>query len=281
MTRVVISLTTIPPRLPKIGRTLQDLLSQRADVEAVRLNLPRSYRRFDFDPDNLPLLPDGVQVVICDQDYGPATKVLPTLRDYAGQDVEVLFCDDDQAYDPDWVGRFLKIRAERPNDCLVEAGYNIAERRADLGAPAPSSFQPRLPRRKKGLAYRAVRLATLGRVQPNGLSGPGYVDILEGYGGVMLRPSMMPEAAFDIPDILWTVDDPWLSGHLTVNGVGIWRQVHRDWRLPSGRAWGKAYANDRVHALKRMVYKETGRQDADALSINYFRQTYGIWLPDA
>ena len=42
----------------------------------------------------------------------------------------------------------------------------------------------------------------------------GFADILQGLGGVVVRPDFFDDEAFDIPDILWAVDDVWLSGML-------------------------------------------------------------------
>ena len=129
MPDLVISLTTIPSRMNQIGPTLRGLLAQKADVAEIRLYIPRQYRRFDFDPaTDLPDLPDGVTLCITDEDFGPATKVLPAVRDFAGQDVEILFCDDDQPYRSDWAQRFLDARKNHPGACIVEKGYDLDTR---------------------------------------------------------------------------------------------------------------------------------------------------------
>jgi hypothetical protein len=52
-------------------------------------------------------------------------------------------------------------------------------------------------------------------------------------------------AAFDIPDLLWTVDDIWLSGQLAVNGVPI--------------------------------RKITDHEQANRACIRHFQREYGIW----
>ena len=95
MKPLIISLTTIPPRMAMIGPTLRALLAQTANVSEIRLNIARKYRRFDFDPATIPSYPEGIRVCLVDEDFGPATKVLPTVRAHAGEDVEILFCDDD------------------------------------------------------------------------------------------------------------------------------------------------------------------------------------------
>jgi hypothetical protein len=49
----------------------------------------------------------------------------------------------------------------------------------------------------------------------------GYIDILEGWDGVVVRPEFFDDFAWQIPDILWTVDDVWLSGCLERQGIPI------------------------------------------------------------
>jgi hypothetical protein len=130
--------------------------------------------------------------------------------------------------------------------------------------------RPGPKKRIKGVGYRLFRLATLLQVKPRPFTEDGYVDILEGFRGVMIRPEFIPPEAFDIPDILWTVDDPWLSGHLTRNGVPIW--LYAD-----APPWQQPYKAHFSHRLGAFVYKDHGRLKADTAVIEYFRETYGIW----
>lgn len=270
MPDLLITLTTIPPRLNLIEPTMRDLLAQQADVAEVRLYLPRRYRRFDFSPADVPKLPSGVRVCWVDEDFGPATKVLPAVQACAGQDVEILFCDDDQPYDAGWAQRFLDTRREQPDACIVEKGYELETRPPGARYYVKRDYLPRARLRRKGLGYRALRAATLTLVKPKPYTAPGYVDVLEGYRGCLVRPGFFPPEVFDIQDILWTVDDPWLSGHLTRNGVPIWLMTHPP-------LWGKPYGAHHTDRLGKLVYKDHGRLEADTACFEYFRDTYGIW----
>jgi len=270
--KLIISLTTIPPRIAKIGPTLRDLLNQSADVHEIRLNLARNYRRFPGETLTVPDLPEGVTVHWSDQDYGPATKIFPTVHDHRGEDVEILFCDDDQPYEPKWAQRFLDARASQPNSCIVGKGYDL-----DQGTGGGSiHFErehirfPRAVKRTKGVGYRLLRAASLGLIKPYAYVKDGYVDIMEGYRGVLVKPDFFLGEAFDIPDILWTVDDPWLSGQLERNNVPIWL-------MAKARQYSKTYDAHNSNRLGAYVYRDHGRIKADAACINYFRETYGIW----
>ena len=105
--------------------------------------------------------------------------MLPAVKEYQGQDVNILFCDDDKVYDPDWAQRFLDASTEHPNHCILEEG------------------------------------------------------------GVLVRPSFFTDVAFDIPDILWTVDSASLhklvhEGHGRTEAnqacVDNFREHHQIWR---------------------------------------------------
>lgn len=268
MSQLVISLTAIPPRFPYLSQTLQSLLDQTAEVASVNLYLPRRYRRFEWDPSVLPPVPAGVQIRLVDEDLGPATKVLPAVREYRGQDVSILFCDDDKVYDRDWAQRFVDSSRSHPGCCIVEEGgdvcnYSSHSHRGDR--------QPRSGRRPKDMGYRLRRLASLGLWKPRKNVGSGYVDMLEGWGGVLVRPEFFTDAAFDIPEVLWMVDDIWLSGQLALNDVPIWLNAE-DARRTKGNTNEVKEAS-----LRKLVHEGHGRTEANQACVDYFRQTYHIW----
>lgn len=258
----LISLTTIPPRMSMIGPTLESLLRQTARVDSIILWIPDRYRRPDFRDFELPELPEGVELRRCPIDYGPATKILPCAEAFRGEDVNILYCDDDRIYHPDWAANLLGNSELHPGECIAEAGevVELAVRRAF----------------KASSAYRTLRVLTLGmfgyffrrknrRLDP----GSGRIDICHGYGGVLVRPEFFSDAAFDIPDVLWTVDDVWLSGHLAVKRIPI-RKVARN------VSSDKTEVAD-VNALIDFVSDSHGRYAANLACIRYFQTRYGIW----
>jgi hypothetical protein len=265
---LVISLTSIPPRFPYLGETLSSLLEQRAEVESVNLYLPRQYRRFDWDSANLPRVPEGVNIRLVDEDLGPATKVLPAAREYQGRPVSILFCDDDKVYDRDWARRFVDCSLQHPGCCIVEEGGDVAHYSSH---DVRGNLQPRARRRRKDLAYRLRRLASLGLWKPRKTASSGYVDVLEGWGGVLVKPEFFRASAYQIPDILWLVDDIWLSGQLALHHIPIWLNAEGDARA-------KGNSNEVSQAsLRKLVYQGHGRVEANQACIDYFRREHGIW----
>ncbi len=94
----------------------------------------------------------------------------------------------------------------------------------------------------------------------------GIVDICQGFGGVLVEPSFFPETVFDIPELLWMVDDVWLSGQLTINSIQI-RQVSN-----YNEKLRKNLKAHRTASLKKYVYNNYSRVDADMMYVALFPQ---------
>lgn len=262
MPATIISLTTIPSRMDRIRPTLESLLRQRVPIDAVILWIPQVYRRPEFRGFTPPAVPAGVDVRRCDVDYGPATKVLPAVQAFHDRDVRILYCDDDRIYDPDWAGRLIAASDAHPEACIAAVGEAI-------GLTLKKAF-------KASPTYRMLARSTLGIFSTIYRSGmraievdSGRVDICKGYGGVLVRPHFFDRAAFDIPDLLWTVDDIWLSGCLALAGVPIWKVANADDAVKTDLA--------DVDALVDYVYADHHREQANVACIRYFQETYGIW----
>lgn len=260
MSGLIISLTSIPSRFDHIDATLGTLLDQDLPADRVCLYLPKRYHRFG-DLGALPKVPSGVEIVVIEQDYGPATKVLAAVRDYSDQEVDILFCDDDILYDRQLTRRMSAVRKKIPDAVIAEAGGTY---------PVDTSLRsPQAVFQKKDLSYRLKRALSLGLARPRQYLASGYVAQFCGFGGVMVRPEFFTERFFDIPEILWTVDDFWLSGCFAAEGVGIWLNAD---------APGKRRAP--AHFIDRLVKHEEkgmGRYRANTACVDYFQKKHGIW----
>jgi glycosyltransferase involved in cell wall biosynthesis len=269
MTKTIITLTTIPPRFPYLGETLRSLLSQDAKIDAIELWVPRTYKRFSFDvAKDLPKVPEGVNIRLAQQDMGPATKILPAVSTYTGHDVNLLFCDDDKIYDPKWATRLLSASIAHPGCCIVEEGGDLKHNSEHNWC---GSDQPRAERIKKGFNYRLKRAISFGTWKPRKSVSSGYTDILEGWGGVLVRPEFFTQRAFDIHPDLWMIDDIWLSGQLAINNVKIWLTFE-----PGTRAKGNSNEAKKF-ALRTQVVEGKGRTALNQNGIDYFRDKHDIW----
>lgn len=276
----IVTLTTIPSRFDQLGPTLDSLLGQSDKPDRIIVYVPQNYTRFPDYDGALPDLPEGVEVHRADKDYGPATKVLPAVKEFRGVDCNILFCDDDQIYPRDWVARFKRSRKQRPNECIVSWGTHLWQEHV----PLPTEPRP-LPRalrlwRKTDPFYNARKLRNrivlrlTGKAQAKATRRSflrsGYIDLIGGSGGVLVRPEFLDDvAAFDIPDNQRLVDDMWLSGLLEKNGVSIW--VDASHRLILGTRAAE------VDALKNIAKPGDDRTSANQRCIAYLREIFGIW----
>lgn len=268
MTRTILCLSSIPPRLPHIGPVLHSLLAQDLPAREIVLYLPRHYRRFPDWDGVLPAFPPGIVVRRTEVDHGPATKILPALHDYAGQDVNILFCDDDNLYPPHWHRRFVAARRRHPRACLCGQGHDLPD--VDP-ASRPAS---RLPR---ATVFNAAALARhLAALPPPLPAAPpifrrsGHVDVFLGRAGVMVRPDFFRPDVFDLPAVVWAVDDLWLSGHLESNGVAIWGEAS----LPNPVSQPCLRL---IRPLVTSVIDGHDRRAANRACIAHFRAVAGIW----
>lgn len=104
--RYAISLTSIPPRFPRLGPVLSALAGQRPAPDQILLTLPRRYDRFPGSH-AAPALPPGVRLLWAEVDAGPATKVLPAARHLRQSGRRLIYCDDDWIYPEGWAACLL------------------------------------------------------------------------------------------------------------------------------------------------------------------------------
>lgn len=197
----VISLTTIPSRMPFLAETLKSLMRQSVAPAQIRLNLPRFSKRENCAyviPDYLRAL-KSVTIVAC-EDYGPATKLIPSLE-ALGPDQKILVLDDDRIYPKDMLAT-LDSAADAATDKTFTYGGWVAPR--DL-IDRPTTMLTNLMQTPPA-PIRAVRQKKMFEV-----------DIFQGMAGYLVRPRF-----FDLksvkdygaaPKAAFYVDDVWLSGH--------------------------------------------------------------------
>lgn len=122
---IVVSLTTIPSRIDGIDTALKGLLDQSRPPKRIYLNVPNWSKREDCPytvPDQISGL-QGVVVRRCD-DWGPATKVIPTLLE-EDADQLILVVDDDRIYPADTLATTEDQAARHPGNALTCAGWIV------------------------------------------------------------------------------------------------------------------------------------------------------------
>lgn len=136
--KVVISLTTIPERLSDKSEggllaVLESLLTQHYKGKyKVHLNIPHTYK----------IKPNKTQYVIPDSiyklkskfsnffikrctDYGPPTKIIPTLKNINSPDTIIIVVDDDHIYHPEMINEHIKYMHRFPFSAIAWDGLNV------------------------------------------------------------------------------------------------------------------------------------------------------------
>lgn len=263
--RIVVSFTTIPSRIQYVQPVIDSIRSQSLSPDAIELNIPKEYRRRDFGEPDAAKFPHHCDVVICDADYGPATKVLPTVQRYSGRDdVIIVYCDDDRLYDRDWLKRLVELSRQYPDACIAEQGFNAVKRIAQINANLGESPKKTPLEKFKSLFSRRVM--------------PAPIDIAEGFGGVLVKPDFYGEMVFDIPDVFWTVDDIWLSGCLAVAGVPIYRTRKTRGQKSQPLMEGETDVGEDMDSLKHATIAEHNRDRADLTCMKYFLENHKVWI---
>ncbi len=195
----MVSLSTIPSRVPHLADTLKSLLLQTRPPREIRLNLPMFSRRENVAyaiPDWLAAL-SSVRIVRSD-DYGPATKFIPTLLDQP-PDQMVVVVDDDRIYPARLLADLEAAARADPDAAFGTIGWIVPRDMVDR----PTNFSNLFP------APPAPLMSTR-------LRRPREVDILKGRAGYLVRPRffdapMLTDYSTAPPEAFFA-DDIWLSG---------------------------------------------------------------------
>ena len=276
--KVILSLSTIPPRFGMLGMSLNSLINQKRKADEIHVYIPKTYKRFPEHNFCIPDVPEGVSVKIIDHDYGPATKALPCAKAYRGTNTRIIYGDDDRFADTSWLDNMLKCSDERPEDVIVSSGMTLQNYGLML---KNQKFFPRAKRAKvkydfEYLARRLVQkffetTTSKSRIKPArcNYSSSGYVDIALGVGGVSVRADFFDESFFEIPEILWPDDDIWLSGNYLRQGRGIWASNKIRFPVDSGAS------NTSGLAFSIINGKDRNKTALDG--ILYMQELYDIW----
>ena len=275
--KVIISISTIPPRFDLLGRALNSLMNQKRRADEIHVYIPKAYKRFPEHAFILPNVPDGVHIKVVEKDFGPATKILPCVLANRNSNVRIIYGDDDRYADFKWLDKILVASAEKPDEVIVSQGMTLD----DYGIKVKETLSPRAKKMQVWSNYKYIcaranqkftELLTGKKQIKSGRSKykkSGYVDFALGMGGVSVNPEFFDNECFEIPDILWSVDDIWLSGCFKRQNINIWadRAIHVPIETEAGN-------------FSPLVFSEIegkNRKQADLECIEYMRNQYGIW----
>jgi hypothetical protein len=276
--KVILSLSTIPPRFEMLGRSLNSLINQKRRADEIHVYIPKIYRRFPKHNFCIPDVPEGVSIKIIEHDYGPATKVLPCALENRGTNARIVYGDDDRFADASWLEEIMRCSNERPEDVVVSAGmtledYGLTEKNhKNMPRAKVKKFKYDVDYIRKRIKQEILQIITnKSQIKPARCyyATSGYVDFAMGVGGVSVRSDFFDDTFFKIPDILWSVDDIWLSGNFTRLGRGIW--AGKKIKIPVGTDASN------ISSLAQSVIQGHDRYKADRACISYLKKAHGIW----
>lgn len=138
MQKVVISFTTSPKRINECDKMLHSILNQSKKADLILLNIPDKFSRTQETyvvPEKIKNL---VTINYCGDDYGPCTKLIPTIK-YLNDhnydpDTKIIYCDDDIYYLPTMIQSYYVYNDDHIH-CICGFNfidYNIHGERGNL-----------------------------------------------------------------------------------------------------------------------------------------------------
>ncbi len=208
MSRVILSMTTIPARDGLRGETLDSILAQTRKPDSLCVfGGGHMWTCNEFMPyaekfGMASLLEPGLSMHLA-EDRGPVTKLAVLEESWLRDDDIIITIDDDIIYEPTWLETLVAAAEAHPTEAVGFSGWNTYE------------FIR---------AWKENDPAGGGYVWPN---NPGPCDVLEGWAGVAYRKKFFDvDPVTNVATVLHplpmfrNVDDVWISWHLHRRGVG-------------------------------------------------------------
>lgn len=265
MGSIVLSLTTIPGRVKYLEHVLRSIERQTVKPHRIELNLPLEYNKRPFRAAERSAIPSDFDVFEC-TDVGPATKVLPTLKRYTGTEQKIVYCDDDRNFQKDWLKRLSDYSERNPGSAIADECHTI------------KAIEYRYNHPKKDMKYRLKRGLSLGLYDPRGKNLGSCCNVALGYGGVLVKPSFFNKQAQNVPDIVWSVDDIWLSANILATGADIKWTNRKEWQRTRSLRVGSVDVGRQADALSVSSFDGYNRVMADHYAVNYCKKHLGVWL---
>jgi hypothetical protein len=217
--KVIVSLTSTPPRLSRLPSVVASLYDQAC--HEIWVNIPAKYDRFpDWDghiPAELYTIGPRVHINSGCEDFGPATKSIGPATHLDPDDL-IVYLDDDTSYDPKLVMNLLKWRAIAPGSAWGLSGFNFE-----------TYFQKKYPR-----------------------THGAPMDVLEGYGSVIVKAKWIQNLIQEFKEIrdgrTFLADDIIVSNLLAKQGVERRTVFTQDCNIGHVGQFEYGFGPDALHA---------------------------------
>ncbi|CAF3776190.1 unnamed protein product [Adineta steineri] len=264
---VIISLTSTPERFHhELPFAIHSLLSQTQLPKQIRIylsptslitqrkNLTLEYLRANIQ--NLDsseiitrLFDKLVEIRLEVEDYGPATKFLPIIKEFYSDSQPLMICDDDQYYHPYTLATLYEYSTKYPNSIIGFRGWRV---RNDLIWGVGGKYE---------MAYHIIESPYLSEIYR-----VGVVTATDAY---LIRPSFFDSHIYkdfnQAPNDIRHVDDIWLNGHAARGNIT--RYV-----VPSCCSH---IGVTRTHALEQyLVNNKMNRLSANSHALTWFGENW-------
>ncbi|CAF1236015.1 unnamed protein product [Adineta ricciae] len=218
---VIISLTTTPARFHyELPLAIHSLLCQTELPKQIRVYLSpaslikqqtnmtlaqlRVYvQNLDSSETMMKLFNDLVDIWLEEEDFGPATKFLPIIKEFKGKSQRILICDDDQYYHPYTVATLYHYSARYPKSILGFRGWRV---RQDLFWGVGGHHE---------IAYHIIESFYISQIY--------RVGVITANHAYLIRPSFFDEHIYDdfnkVSNDIRHVDDIWINGQASARNI--------------------------------------------------------------
>lgn len=129
--KIVISLTTSPKRIMLLKTTINSILAQTVQPSKIILNIPEKFERTGekYKIPNWCKSVPKLYINFCGKDYGPITKLLPTIyklnkKNY--KNLYIITIDDDIKYPENMIESYCEFLRRNPNIAVCGiSGFNF------------------------------------------------------------------------------------------------------------------------------------------------------------
>ena len=188
MVRFVISITTLPDRVPYIKPVINSVIKHNPEIDKIYIFLPYGEVEEKYIPPNT----DKITVIRC-HDYGPITKIVGVLPYEKDPDTLILTLDDDIIVTRNIINVMKRKSKEYPNAALSFSGWCYGS--------FPFNYQP---------------------IYNNKRDVP--VDWIQGVHGILYRRSFVNKKEIlrfrSDNKLLFKNDDHRIAGYLESKGIG-------------------------------------------------------------
>jgi hypothetical protein len=249
-TKVIVCFTTTQKRIDKCIYTIDSILSQTVKVDEIRIHIPMGY----IIPYWLKMLERSIpefKIIICEKDWGPATKLIPVLIDKTIPiNSRIIYIDDDMIYNKNMIQILIKYSNIYPSYAICNKGWNV----------------DKYPENKYRLFFNYMKGCSLPCVDTSFT----YVDIVQGFSGVLVRPYFFNVDTLisykECPLESFYVDDVYISGMLSDRNI---KRISTG--IPSGIPYIKELLNEILKNPTSLATIHNNDKKNDRVVANHFK----------